>query len=141
MGTFGVWTFPDDVMQGKGMILATVEPPWKGNQRRISCIPEGKYTVFRDQRPKRGDCFCVVSHALGVSRLPEVDMARDSILVHIANYASELEGCIAPGTDISAAAGVWMVTNSRKAINQINAWVGSETEFNLTITQYQPEGM
>jgi len=134
MGTFGVWTFPN-------FELATIEKPWAGNQPMVSCIREGHYVVYRDSRPKQGDCFCLINHTLGVSRFPEVGIPRHSILVHIANYASDLEGCIGPGTDVSANGGVWMVTNSRKAINQINAWLGKETEFNLTIKRYQPEGM
>ena len=141
MGTFGIWTFPYSETTRPGMTLATVEKPWAGNKPMVSCIREGHYVIYRDKRPKQGDCFCLINHTLGVSRYPEVGMIRHSILVHIANYASDVEGCIGPGTDVSANGGHWMVTHSRDAMLMIDRWLGKETEFNLTIKQYQPEGM
>lgn len=64
----------------------TIELPWKNNQRRISCIPPGRYQVVHRRSPKYGDHF----HILNVP-------GRDLILIHQANYARELQGCISVG--------------------------------------------
>lgn len=139
MGTFGVWTLSS--YETESFKLATIEPPWKDNRPSVSCVREGKYVVVRDKRPKQGDCFCLINHNLNVSRYPEVGIRRHSILIHIANFAADVEGCIGPGTDVSASGGRWMVTHSRDAMLMIDKWLGKETEFNLTIRQYKPEGM
>ena len=34
--------------------FVTLELPWKGNQRRVSCIPEGRYWVGRVNSPRFG---------------------------------------------------------------------------------------
>jgi len=73
----------------------TIELPWLNNQSRISCIPEGEYTVIKHVSPKFGSC-------LWIQNVPD----RSEILMHVGNYAgslnpatgkSDLLGCIAPG--------------------------------------------
>ena len=71
--------------------LLTLELPWNGNQRKVSCIPEGKYEVHKIWSPKFGKCYQVID-------VPE----RDAILFHSGNYAdlsgkSDTEGCILVG--------------------------------------------
>lgn len=67
-------------------ICDTLELPWKDNQRRVSCIPEGIYNVRKHISPKFGE----VIHVLNV---PE----RDAILIHAGNKVSDVQGCILPG--------------------------------------------
>lgn len=68
-----------------------IELPWKDNQSRISCIPEGKYKVVK----RTSDHFG--AHML-ITNVPK----RDLILIHPANNAlKELKGCIAPVTELS----------------------------------------
>lgn len=64
----------------------TIEKPWKDNQKRISCIPEGEYTAIQFCSPHHGDVW-----------LLENTTPRSMIEIHPANLAEELEGCIAPG--------------------------------------------
>lgn len=64
----------------------TLELPWRNNERRVSCIPEGEYQVVRRNSAKYGDHF----HVLNVP-------GRDMILIHVANFVKELLGCIAVG--------------------------------------------
>lgn len=73
--------------------ILTLELPWNGNQRRVSCIPEGRYEVHKIYSPKFGNCF-------HLQDVPD----RDGILIHKGNYASLLSdypndtsGCILPG--------------------------------------------
>jgi hypothetical protein len=68
----------------------TLELPWKGNQRNISCIPTGNYTVEKRFTQERGNHF----HLLNVP-------GRSSILIHSGNYYSHTLGCILVGEKFS----------------------------------------
>ena len=59
---------------------------------------------------------------------------RDRLLFHAANYASELEGCIAPGKDRGETEdGKLAVWNSKKAFNEFWDLVQDEDNFLLMI--------
>lgn len=68
-----------------------VELPWKENQRWLSCIPEGKY-----QCQKEGPTDTFPYEHFSVLNVPN----RDGIKIHIANFVSQLAGCLAPGKDL-----------------------------------------
>jgi hypothetical protein len=87
--------FPDGTngkleCEGK-LICNTIELPWKMNETKVSCVPEGKY--FIRKRYSRKFQW----------HLQVVDVKnRSLILFHPANNAlKELNGCIAPVTKIS----------------------------------------
>ena len=64
----------------------TIELPWKDNEHRISCIPEGKYELEKRYSIK-------FRWHLQLKDVKD----RDLILIHPANDAiRELKGCIAP---------------------------------------------
>lgn len=66
----------------------TIELPWKNNEQRISCIPEGSYALKKRYSENNGN------HLI-VQEVPD----RSLILIHPANNAlEELRGCIAPVT-------------------------------------------
>ena len=91
-------------------ICATIELPWKNNQHRISCIPEGRYALKKRYSPKHG-------WHLELMEVPN----RQWILIHPANNAvTELEGCIAP-VDVLTASGRGL--GSRVAFNRLTALV------------------
>ena len=66
----------------------TLELPFKANVKNISCIPTGEYKVSARNSEKYGDHYQV-----------ENVMMRDYILIHPANYYTQLRGCIAVGHD------------------------------------------
>lgn len=66
----------------------TLELPYKNNQRNKSCIPTGKYNVKTRVSEKYGEHYLVENVEL-----------RDYILIHPANYYTQLRGCIAVGYD------------------------------------------
>ena len=68
----------------------TLENPWKGNQRNISCIPEGEYKVRI--RLARESATRDYLHLL-VQDVPN----RDWILFHRGNSAKDTSGCILVG--------------------------------------------
>lgn len=75
------------------MFCNTIELPWKNNQKRVSCIPEGKYILKKRYSKK-------FAWHIEITDVKD----RSAILFHPANNAlKELNGCIAPVTKISGA--------------------------------------
>lgn len=102
--------------EGK-MICKTIELPWKMNQRKVSCIPEGKYFI-RKRYSKKYQWHIEV---VGVPN-------RSFILFHPANNAQrELLGCIAPVTKHS---GPGLGLMSRIAFNKLKTLVYKALEAN-----------
>lgn len=98
--------FPDGTngkleYEGK-FICCSIELPWINNEKRVSCIPEGKY-LLRKRYSRKFQWHIEV-----------VDVKnRSFILFHPANSAQkELNGCIAPVTKFS---GPGLGLMSRKA--------------------------
>lgn len=73
------------------LICYTIELPWKMNETKVSCIPDGKYFIKKRYSRK----FQWHLEVIDVKN-------RTLILFHPANNAlKELNGCIAPVTKIS----------------------------------------
>ncbi|WP_418264177.1 DUF5675 family protein [Flavobacterium faecale] len=106
--------FPDGTngkleCEGK-LICNTIELPWKNNEKRVSCIPEGKYFI----RKRYSQKFKWHLEVVAVQN-------RSYILFHPANNAlRELNGCIAPVTKLS---GPGLGLMSRKAFIALKAIV------------------
>jgi len=89
--------FPDGTngkleCEGK-TICNTIELPWKNNERKVSCVPEGKYFLEKRYSAK-------FKWHIEVKNVAN----RSGILFHPANNAmQELNGCIAPVTKLSGA--------------------------------------
>lgn len=72
-------------------VCKTIELPWKNNQRKISCIPEGIYLIRKRFSPK-------FKWHIEIRNVKN----RDLILFHPANNAlKELNGCIAPVSELT----------------------------------------
>jgi len=102
--------FPDGtngtlVYEGR-FICYTIELPWKQNETKVSCIPEGEYFI----RKRFSKKFQWHLEVLDVKN-------RSLILFHPANNAlHELQGCIAPVTKLS---GPGLGLMSRKAFTKL----------------------
>ena len=84
--------------------------PWRKNEKRVSCIPEGNYFIRKRYSRK----FNWHIEIIGVEN-------RSSILFHPANNAlQELNGCIAPVTKLS---GPGLGLMSRKAFGKLKSKV------------------
>jgi len=95
--------------EGK-LICNTIELPWKNNETKVSCIPEGKYFIRKRYSKK----FQWHLEFIEVKN-------RSLILFHPANNAlKELNGCIAPVTKIS---GAGLGLKSRKAFTKLRTIV------------------
>lgn len=122
-GTFGR-------LQVGGKEFYTVERPWQDNKPKVSCIPEGDYTLrMRDS--------AVVSRSTGgaYSRGWEVTdvKGRTFIMIHVGNTIDDLEGCIAPGKLLSVVNGRWAVGSSRPAFDELMGVLSGQDEWKLTI--------
>jgi hypothetical protein len=86
LGTNGILLY-----NGK-KVCSTIELPWKNNQSRISCIPEGRYALQKRYTLRFGWHLLLLN-------VP----GREWILIHAANDAlKEIKGCIAPVSQLTA---------------------------------------
>lgn len=107
-GTFGQMIVGDKMFY-------TVERAWLNNKPFFSCVPAGLYRLVPHKSPKFGDVFCLVSDTLQVTRYEEQHSKRYSCLIHAANYARNVQGCIGVGEKHVNS----MVTSSMRALTQL----------------------
>lgn len=130
-GTFGTLRLVD------GTAFPTVERGWEYNARGKSCIPAGVYTL--NMRSSG-----IVSRTSGgeFKRGWEVTGVRDRslIMIHPANWADELEGCIAPGRAHTVINGKPGVSASRAAFKDLMHRLAKREQWTLSINWINPEG-
>jgi hypothetical protein len=103
----------------------TLELPWNDNKRNISCVPFGIYDIHLEYSNAFDEDLWELKGVEG----------RSEVKIHVANYVTQLRGCIAPGlrhADINSD-GVIDVSSSRKALESIHKAMGSETRSKITI--------
>lgn len=114
--------------------LTTIERPWipfvaineresKGGAKGVSCVPIGLYKLVRHNTEAHPNTWALVNRDLDVVHLPgdsDNPNSRTAVLIHVANWAHELRGCIAPGirTEVDAS-GRYMVKDSGIAMRKI----------------------
>ncbi len=104
--------------------LVSLERPWrpstesKGGTKGISCVPVGTYRLVRHNSDAHPMTWALVNEELDVVHYPGdgAATARSAVLIHPANWAFELRGCIAPGTRAAPSDRGFMVQDSRKAM-------------------------
>ena len=116
------------VTDGRGNILFkadTIERGWLNNKKRVSCVPEGDYPVRLEWSNRfKQDLW----------ELYEVPN-RSECKFHAANYARQLNGCIALGNgraDIDKD-GNLDVLNSKATMKKFHEAMGKEKEAILKI--------
>ncbi|NIM47718.1 MAG: hypothetical protein GTO22_00380 [Gemmatimonadales bacterium] len=128
-GTFGR-------LEVDGFTCFTVERPWMGNERNISCIPTGYYRLelgtHRRNTPDPSDdypCYEVK----GV-------LDRSLIKIHIANTIEDVKGCIGLGCDLGYNTRVrrWAVLCSRRTHEQFMEAMAGVPSAMLSITDEFP---
>jgi len=117
LGRMQVFSGLDVIYEG-----ATLELPFKANIQNISCIPTGVYRAIPRTSEKHGKHY-IIEDVLG----------RKLILIHPANFYTELRGCIAIGGDFYDinCDGEFDITNSRRSIRHLLA--AAPDGFELTI--------
>lgn len=100
---------------GQNFICETIERP--KHDKDFPCFEEGYYIAKRYNSPKNKSI---------VWQLEDVPN-RTNIQLHIANWPSELQGCIAPGKEIgSSHTGEPGVLKSRQAFQEFMAMTSDE---------------
>jgi hypothetical protein len=125
----------------------TIERPWAPSSASISgmkgasCVPLGDYRVTKYNSDAHPNVFALSSPKLGVyvteSEVPPslALTARTRVLIHPANWASELRGCVAPGKQRAKGPdGLWMVKASRDAMNEIRNALSRSVDVTLLVT-------
>lgn len=89
-----------------GFVVSTIERPWVQNKKGISCIPAGDYT-----------CVMTLSNRFKKKLYILLEVPnRSGIRIHAANWAHQLEGCIALGISH----GPEMVSQSQVAMHRFH---------------------
>ena len=123
-GTFGN-ILVDDVL-----VCHSVELPWRNNKSNISCIPVGVYELDAYSSPKHGNVFIVSGGT--VDKFARGPGARWGILFHVANFTSQLEGCIAPVSRIGVLNGEVAGLSSEDATRKLFALLDETNELIIT---------
>ena len=104
------------------LICHTIERPWLQNRVNVSCIPAGTYDLKPVNSPKFGLTFEV-----------ESVIGRTHILIHKANKASELQGCIAPVSRFGQLGDEWAGLSSKKAYDKLMSTLSRDEKHKLII--------
>lgn len=125
-------TYLSDSTTGTCMVstqtFCTIEQPWRNNEKGASCVPEGAYQLIPYNSPSHGATWYLSNQELGVGG-PEAN--RSFCELHAANWARQLQGCIAfgltntPMFDPSTGIVEPAVENSRAAILDLIEILGS----------------
>lgn len=107
--------------------LATLERPWiasingPGGQAGISCVPAGQYALLLHDSELHPKTFALSNPDLGVIHFPNAayPYARTAVLIHVANYVQELQGCVGVGLE----AGDCTIASSRAAMQLFQSLV------------------
>ncbi len=117
----------------------TVELPWDDNQKGSSCVPDGSYKLYPWNSKKHGNVLVMANPELKVwvneTDIPEGEVGRSTCLIHSANYAHELRGCIAPGIDqmTNSKGKIIGVSNSKMATRLLMSKLGDRKGHTLNI--------
>jgi hypothetical protein len=126
----------------------SLELPWvpsplsPAGMKGHSCVPPGEYRLVPHSTEAHPRVWALINPSLDIYHfdwdvpLARRGLARTVCLIHVANWASELEGCIAIGKErLKEANGTWMVSRSRDAINELRSCIGSSVDLRLIIQE------
>lgn len=88
-----------------GISFYSMEQNWRNNAKGISCVPEGRYQLYLMNSPRFGPTAHLYGPPYEVylqqddvpAALAKAGRGRSHVLIHAANLAHELQGCIALG--------------------------------------------
>jgi hypothetical protein len=128
-----------------GLKLATIELPWipsstcKGGLKGKSCVPVGVYRLVKHDSKKHFTTWALVNHDLDVVHYEgddnDPDEDRATCLIHVGNFAAQVEGCIAVGLFHSVSNGLHMVASSVRAMDRLRSLVPWTDGHILEITE------
>jgi hypothetical protein len=120
-------------------LIYTMERQWVFNERFVSCVPAGEYKLEWHGSRKYPVSWALVGGTVAHNPSHGSDPNRYAILIHPANWARQLNGCIAPGRGHlklrhrEAADEELAVAASRLTVNRIHRVIGSGDGWGLRI--------
>ncbi len=123
--TLGVLSFSTP---SEDFVAQTMERPWipmpgsRGGLSGKSCVPPGEYRLERHNSEAHPNTWALVNHELDVHHWEDREHPewRALVVIHIANLARELRGCIAPGRRRTVEDdGTHAVTDSRLTMDEL----------------------
>lgn len=107
----------------------TLELPWLGNSRNVSCIPAGTYKATKYISPRHGPVL-LLHNVVG----------RTYIEVHTGNFTRQVKGCILVGSGIKYLDNDHIpdVTNSRATLVKLLTLVPDEVAIEITRAHQEP---
>jgi hypothetical protein len=102
--------------------MVTLEDAWRDNERQISCIPQGRYTIKLHRSPRFGLTYQVVD-------VPE----RSQILFHAGNTHKDTNGCILLGLQFGRSGTDTAILASKSAFLKFLELMGNTPEAELVV--------
>jgi hypothetical protein len=102
--------------------MVTLEDAWRDNERQISCIPQGRYTIKLHRSPRFGLTYQVVD-------VPE----RSQILFHAGNTHKDTHGCILLGLQYGKLDKETAILASKSAFTKFMELMNGVTEAQLIV--------
>ena len=115
IGTYGELKLGD-------RLYKTVEKEWLDNKGFVSCVPDGLYTLSPYDSPTKGNVYILENHANNVYKFDTNH--RYGILIHIANFPHEVEGCIGIGREHHYINGKLGTTHSADCMHELQRYLG-----------------
>ncbi len=119
------------LLTGRQGGFVTVEPPWVYNRPSVSCLPPGVYDLEPHHSEAYPHSWALVGD--GVAHFDDGVSARSTCLLHVANWAHQLRGCIGPGSSIRMIQGTLGVSHSLLTMRAIDAYLMDLRERNPQI--------
>lgn len=135
-------TFSAGFMPFNDQMIYTVEKPWvcddpeeaRAGVPFQSCVPAGLYKLDPFTRGNGARVWSLSNPELGVFVKKEhrlYDTDRYACLIHIANRAHEVVGCIGPGLGSLHRSGGYAVTHSREAVAALHMRLADVTHLEI----------
>jgi len=127
--------YRDDCTLGKlhidGATFPTIERARTGDH---PCIPTGMYELKPHASPRHGDVYSFIGVNVFEFEVPLGKEGRCLVLLHSANLASELLGCVAPGLGSGFIGNEHAVLNSKAAMSAISTLLGRTESHQIRIS-------
>lgn len=128
--TLGTWVLPSDLwVPGEPKTFAVLEPPWCANQRDVSCIPVGDYTLVPHECPTHGATWRIWGGVVGDFE----GAARSEVEPHVGNWLHQTKGCPLPGYYFGRSNGQLCVTRSQDAMDALRRLLPRDQVLRLRI--------
>lgn len=111
----------------------TIERPWINNEKMISCIPEGSYTLRWHTSPTFGKVLAFSGNGVTIASTPT--SKRSAILIHPANTIDDLKGCVGLGTTLGFYRSKWAVLNSKPTVEKFNSLMEQYNDIEIIVRQ------